>query len=99
MALELTEISRIFPITLICKQFSNVQDSSILATHFDHLFNFQGAFDKDGPQLVSDPCQQEAEERDAKYGIKNAKDFPALCSWGNVSISCRSKKERRERRQ
>lgn len=83
----------------MCRLYS----SSILATHLDHLFNFQGAFHKDGAQLVSDPCQQEAKERDAKYGIKNAKDFPALCSWGYVSISCCSKKEKgntdiRERR-
>lgn len=60
----------------------------ILATHPEYLLNSQDAFHEDGSQLVSNPRQQKAKERDAKYGIKNAKDFPAHCSRSYVSITC-----------
>lgn len=63
----------------------------MIATHPEYFLKSQDAFHKDGSQLVSDPRQQKAKERDAKYGIKNAKDFPALCSWSYVSITCQNK--------
>lgn len=59
-----------------------------LASHPEYLLDSQDAFHKDGPQLVSNPRQQEAKERDAKYGIKDAKDFSALRAWSYVSITC-----------
>lgn len=68
----------------------------ILAAHPEYLLNFQDAFHKDGPQLVSNARQQKAKERDAKYGIKNAKDFPALCSRSYVSITCQKTKTHKE---
>lgn len=57
-------------------------------THPESFLNFQNAFNKDGPQLVSDPRQQEAKERDAKYGIKDAEDFPTLGTGSNVTVTC-----------
>lgn len=69
----------------------------ILAAHPEYLLNFQDAFHKDGPQLVSNARQQKAKERDAKYGIKNAKDFPALCSRSYVSITCQKTKRHTEK--
>lgn len=57
-------------------------------THSENLLNSQNALHKDGSQLVSDPRQQKAEERDAKNGIKNAKDLSTLRSWRYVSITC-----------
>lgn len=71
----------------------------ILATHPEYPLNSQDAFHKDGPQLVPDPRQQEAKERDAKYGIKDAKDFPALCAWSYVSITCQNKENIRKMRE
>lgn len=59
-----------------------------LDTHPEYLLNSQDAFHKDGAQLVSYTRQQKAKERNAKYGIKNAKDFPAFCAWSYVSITC-----------
>lgn len=59
-----------------------------LAVYPENLLNSQDAFHKDGSQLVSNPRQQEAKKRDAKYGIKNAKDFPALRARSYVSITC-----------
>lgn len=67
----------------------------IQATHPEYLLNSQDAFHEDGSQLVSNARQQKAKERDAKYGIKNAKDFPTLCSWSYVSITCRNNKNTR----
>lgn len=67
----------------------------IRATHPEYLLNSQDAFHEDGSQLVSNARQQKAKERDAKYGIKNAKDFPALCSRSYVSITCRNNKNTR----
>lgn len=57
-------------------------------THSENLLNSQNALHKDGSQLVTDPCQQKAEERDAKNGIKNAEDLSTLRSWRYVSITC-----------
>lgn len=67
-------------------------------SHPEYLFNFQDAFYKDGPQLVSDPRQQEAKERDAKYGIKDAKDFPAFRARSYVSVTCWTIESRTRRR-
>lgn len=69
----------------------------ILATHPEYLLNSQDAFHEDGSQLVSNPRQQKAKERDAKYGIKNAKDFPAHCSRSYVSITCQNNEKTRKR--
>lgn len=69
------------------------------STHPEYLLNSQDAFHKDGPQLVSNPRQQEAKERDAKYGIKDAKDFPPLRAWSYVSITCQNKANTRKRRE
>lgn len=63
----------------------------MLATYPEYPLNSQDAFDKDGPQLVSNPRQQETKEWDAKDGIKDAKDFPALGAWSYVSITCQNK--------
>lgn len=57
-------------------------------THSENLLNSQNALHKDGSQLVTDPRQQKAKERDAKNGIKNAEDLSALRSWRYVSITC-----------
>ena len=70
----------------------------ILVTHPEYLLNSQDAFHKDGPQLVSNPRQQEAKERNAKYGIKYAKDFPAFRAWSYVSITCRSNESTRRKK-
>lgn len=69
-----------------------------LATHPEYLLNSQDAFHKDGSQLVSNPRQQEAKERDAKYGIKDAKDFPELCAWSYVSITCHTNEQHTRKR-
>lgn len=70
----------------------------ILVTNPEYLLNSQNALHKNGPQLVSDPRQQEAKERDAKYGIKNAKDLPAFRAWSYVSITCQKNKESTKRK-
>lgn len=57
-------------------------------THSEDLLNSQNALHKDGSQLVSDSRQQKPKEGDAKYGIKNAKDLPALRSWRYVPVTC-----------
>lgn len=66
-------------------------------THPEYLLNSQDAFHKDGSQLVSNPRQQKAKERDAKYCIKNAKDFSTLRSWSYVSITCQNKENKGEK--
>lgn len=71
----------------------------ILATHPKYPFDSQDAFHKDGPQLVSNPRQQESKERDAKYGIEDAKDFPALRAWSDVSITCQNKEKTKKRKE
>lgn len=68
-----------------------------LATHPEYLLNPQDAFHKDGAQLVSNPGQQEAKERDAKYGIKDAEDFSTLRAWSYISITCHKQGKERGR--
>ena len=79
----------------------------MLLTHPEYFLNSQYAFHEDGPQLVSNPRQQKAKERDAKYGIKDAEDFPTLRARSYVSITCRNivrpmrrmeKKQQKQRR-
>lgn len=65
-----------------------VWKSWFAGTHPEHLLHLGNAFDKDGAELVPDPCQEEPEERDAKYGIQDAEDLPSLRARGDVSISC-----------
>lgn len=65
-------------------------------TYSENLLNSQNALHKDGSQLVSNSRQQKPKERDAKYGIKNAKDLSTLCSRCYVSITCCREMERKD---
>lgn len=67
-----------------------------LATHPEYLLSSQNAFHKDGPQLVPDSRQQEAKQRDTKYGIQDTEDLPTLRAGSYISITWEGGREGKE---
>lgn len=55
--------------------------------HPKHFFHLGDALYENGSQLISNAGQQEAKQRNSKYGVQNAEDLSPLCAGGDVSIT------------